>query len=184
MKILTLIAFLLVGFSAFAGMNDTVPPGDERLKIQEGVASFYSKKFHLRKTASGEIFDMQELTAAHKYLPFGTMLKVTNLKNGNEVWVRVNDRLPQSSKRIIDISRGAAEQLDMVRDGIVKVRVEVEDEEIVMQLREHFQEDKPDDLRLRIYENPIDKDFERPQIFTNPLRMNFYGAVASNRNRN
>jgi rare lipoprotein A len=179
MKIMFLFLFLFVGLSAFAGINDTVPPADERLKIQEGVASFYGKKFHLRKTASGEIFDMKELTAAHKYLPFGTMLKVTNLKNGHEVWVRVNDRLPHSSKRIIDISRGAAEQLDMIRDGIVKVRVAVEDEEIVMQLREHFQEEKPEDLRLRIYESPIDKEFERPQIFTNPLRLNFYTSVAS-----
>lgn len=171
MKNIFLIFFFICTGPFFANGNDTIPVLEERLKIQEGVASFYGKKFHLRKTANGEIYDMRELTAAHKYLPFGTMLKVTNLKNGQEVWVRINDRLPQSSKRIIDLSRGAAEQLDMIRDGIVKVRVEVEDEEIVMQLLEHFQEDKPEDLRLRLYENPVDVELEKPVIFTFPLKV-------------
>jgi rare lipoprotein A len=75
---------------------------------------------------------MTEMTAAHKNLPFGTMLKVTNLKNGREVWVRINDRLPQTSRRIIDLSKGAAEELKMVQDGIVKVKLEVPDEDSVV----------------------------------------------------
>ena len=83
------------------------------------------------------------MTAAHKNLPFGTMLKVTNTKNGKEVWVRINDRLPQNSKRIIDLSRGAAKKLDMMRDGIVHVQMEVPDQETIVQLREYYQEDKP-----------------------------------------
>lgn len=166
MKNLFLIGFFFCLFPVVGWSSDSIPVVEDRLKIQEGVASYYGRKFHMRKTANGEIFDMKELTAAHKYLPFGTMLKVTNLKNGNEVWVRINDRLPQSSKRIIDLSRGAAEQLDMIRDGIVKVRVEVEDEEIVMQLIEHFQEDKPEDLRLRLYETPIDIELNKPKVFS------------------
>src|SRR5690606_32240235 len=68
---------------------------DSLLVIQEGTASFYGKKFHKRKTASGEIFDMKGYTAAHKHLPFGTLLKVTNMDNGYEVIVEVNDRLPK-----------------------------------------------------------------------------------------
>ncbi len=130
-------------------------PSAVQLKIQEGVASYYGRKFHLRKTANGEVFNMEEMTAAHKSLPFGTMLKVTNSKNGKEVWVRINDRLPQTSKRIIDLSRGAAKKLDMIRDGIVRVIVEVPDSETVLSLMEHFQNGKPEDIRLRIYENPI-----------------------------
>ncbi|WP_304518023.1 septal ring lytic transglycosylase RlpA family protein [Cecembia rubra] len=169
MKLIALILVFVLQFAAFAVSNDSLPPVEERLKIQEGVASFYARKFHLRKTASGEVYNMEELTAAHKYLPFGTMLKVTNLKNGKEVWVKVNDRLPQSSKRIIDLSKAAAQELDMVRDGIVKVRVEVPDEETIISLLEHFQDEKPEDLRLRLYENPI--PFERPCIFS--LSPNF-----------
>lgn len=164
MKLTSLILLVFVTFSAMAESNDSLPTVEERLKIQEGVASYYGRKFHLRKTASGEIYNMEELTAAHKNLPFGTMLKVTNLKNGKEVWVRVNDRLPQSSKRVIDLSKGAAQELDMIRDGIVKVKIEVPDEDAVMSLMEHFQEEKPEDIRLRLYENPI--EIERPCIIS------------------
>lgn len=164
MKLTSLILLVFLTFSAMAERNDSLPPVEERLKIQEGVASYYGRKFHMRKTASGEVYNMEELTAAHKNLPFGTMLKVTNLKNGKEVWVRINDRLPQSSKRIIDLSKGAAQELDMIRDGIVKVKIEVPDEDAVMSLMDHFQDDKPDDLRLRPYENPI--EIERPCILS------------------
>ncbi|UJP65460.1 septal ring lytic transglycosylase RlpA family protein [Mongoliitalea daihaiensis] len=179
MKNIFLIVVILLAIPVVGWASDTLPTLEERLKIQEGVASFYGKKFHMRKTANGEIYDMKALTAAHKYLPFGTMLKVTNLKNGNEVWVRINDRLPQSSKRIIDLSRGAAEQLDMVRDGIVHVRVEVADEEVVLKLMEHFQDDKPEDLRLRLYENPIELEFDKPEIFTFPLQVDTFSTIAS-----
>lgn len=169
MKLTSLILLVFLTFSAMAERNDSLPPVEERLKIQEGVASYYGRKFHMRKTANGEVYNMEELTAAHKNLPFGTMLKVTNLKNGKEVWVRINDRLPQSSKRIIDLSKGAAQELDMIRDGIVKVKIEVTDEEAVMSLMEHFQDDKPDDLRLRPYENPI--EIERPCILSIGLEL-------------
>ncbi|MFD2202217.1 septal ring lytic transglycosylase RlpA family protein [Shivajiella indica] len=175
MKSISLIIFLLFQIPAWAGNNEPSASSEERLKIQEGIASFYGKRFHLRKTANGEIFNMQEMTAAHKYLPFGTMLKVTNQKNGKEVWVRINDRLPQTSKRIIDLSRGAAQELDMIRDGIVPVKLEVSDEEIVFSLIDHFKENKPEDLRLRYYESAI--EMEKPSIIGLPAEICVIGNM-------
>jgi rare lipoprotein A len=93
---------------------------------EEGLASWYGGKFHGRKTASGERFDQNALTAAHRTMPFGTKLRVTNRKNGRSVKVRVNDRGPFSSrKRVIDLSKAAAEAIGMTRDGIVPVKIEV-----------------------------------------------------------
>lgn len=127
---------------------------DSLLVIQEGTASFYGKRFHKRRTASGEIFDMNDYSAAHKHLPFGTMLKVTNLNNGFEVIVKVNDRLPKSSRRIIDLSRTAAEQLDMIRTGLAPVKLQVLSFDAIRELKKYY-EDVPDGLRLRIYYEPI-----------------------------
>ncbi|CDF85914.1 septal ring lytic transglycosylase RlpA family protein [Pseudomonas sp. QL9] len=93
----------------------------------EGTASYYGRAHHGKKTASGERFDQHALTAAHRTLPFGTRLKVTNLDNGRSVVVRVNDRGPFSRSRIIDLSRGAAERLDMLRAGTAPVRLEALD---------------------------------------------------------
>ncbi len=94
--------------------------------IQTGEASYYAHQFHGRKTANGEIFDMNKLTAAHRNLPFGTKLRVTNLQNGKQVTVRVNDRGPFVKGRIIDVSYEAAKQLDMIRSGIADVTIEPE----------------------------------------------------------
>jgi rare lipoprotein A len=91
---------------------------------QEGIASWYGTEFAGRPTASGEIFDPSLLTAAHPTLPFGTLLKVTNIHNNKQVLVRVNDRGPFVAARIIDVSRAAAEQLDMVSTGTAPVVVE------------------------------------------------------------
>ena len=91
---------------------------------QEGIASWYGKEFNGRPTASGEIFDDSQFTAAHPILPFGTMLKITNQHNNKTVTVRVNDRGPFVAERIIDLSRAAAEQLDLIRTGTAPVRVE------------------------------------------------------------
>src|SRR5690554_2978019 len=119
-----LLLFLISIFWVNQGFSQTAFLGsDSLLVIQEGTASFYGKKFHTRKTASGEVYDMYDYTAAHKHLPFGTLLKITNLKNGYEVIVKINDRLPKHSRRDIDLSRGAAEQLDMVRDGLASVKI-------------------------------------------------------------
>jgi rare lipoprotein A len=92
--------------------------------IEYGMASFYSEEFHGRKTASGETYDMWNFTCAHRTLPFGTRLRVTNLKNKISVVVRVNDRGPFAKGRIIDLSFAAAKKLNMLKDGVVKVKVE------------------------------------------------------------
>ena len=95
--------------------------------FQTGNASWYGQKFHNKRTASGEKFDMDKLTAAHRNLPFNTIVRVENLKNGKKVDVRINDRGPSVEGRIIDLSRKAAEKLDMIRDGVVPVRIQVLD---------------------------------------------------------
>ncbi len=89
-----------------------------------GIASYYADKFEGRKTSSGEIFRQRGLTAAHKTLPFGTLVRVTNLSNDSVVIVKINDRLPGSSKRMIDLTERAAEQLNFIRKGLTKVTIE------------------------------------------------------------
>lgn len=144
--------FVMAAFRVDAQSPFTAP--DSLLTIQRGEASFYGKKFHKRPTASGETYDMMDYTAAHKYLPFGTLLKITNLHNGLQAIVRINDRLPEKSSRIIDLSRKVAEQLDMVRDGVVQVDVKVLSHQAIADLRSFFGGD-PSDLRLRLYYEPL-----------------------------
>ena len=91
---------------------------------QVGVASWYGGKFHGRTTASGEPYDMHAMTAAHPNLPFGTKVRVTNLENGRSVVLRINDRGPYAKRRIIDVSRHAADHLGFRKAGVAKVRVE------------------------------------------------------------
>jgi rare lipoprotein A len=92
---------------------------------QTGAASYYSDKFHGRKTASGETFDNGELTMAHRTLPLGTLVKVTNLANNTSVVVRVNDRGPYSGGRVADLSKAAAEKIKMLQRGIVDVALHI-----------------------------------------------------------
>lgn len=92
-----------------------------------GTASWYGKFHHGKRTASGEMFDMNALTAAHRTLPLGTRVRVTNLSNGKSVELRVNDRGPVVKGRIIDVSRAAAAALDAVDDGVFPVQVVVLD---------------------------------------------------------
>ncbi len=94
---------------------------------QTGICSYYGKKFHGRKTANGETFDMYAMTAAHKGLPFNTLIKVTNLKNQRSVVVRINDRGPYVGKRILDLSYGAAREIGLGRSGIGRVTIETYD---------------------------------------------------------
>jgi rare lipoprotein A len=94
-------------------------------KIFYGQASFYANKFHGRKTASGEIFNQHKLTAACNAVPLGTWLKVTNLRNGKTVIVKVNDRLHQGMRRVTDLTLAAAKQLGFVKAGVTRVKVEV-----------------------------------------------------------
>lgn len=95
--------------------------------IQHGTASYYSDVLEGRKTANGEIFSQKKLTAAHRTLPFNTLVKVTNLKNDSSVIVRINDRGPYAKNRIIDLSKAAAKELDMLDNGVAQVKVEVID---------------------------------------------------------
>ncbi|MCC6182726.1 MAG: septal ring lytic transglycosylase RlpA family protein [Bacteroidia bacterium] len=88
-----------------------------------GIASFYAKKFNGRKTASGQKFSQDSLTAAHKTLTFGTYVLVRNLKNDSTVIVRINDRLPKHSKRSIDLTYRAAKQLNFIKAGLTKVEI-------------------------------------------------------------
>lgn len=94
-------------------------------QVVVGEATYYADKFQGRQTASGETFDQSKLTAAHKTLPFGTYVQVTNLSNGRSVEVRINDRMPKSNPRLIDLSRAAATQIDMIRAGRAQVRMVV-----------------------------------------------------------
>lgn len=93
--------------------------------MEVGHASWYGPKFHGKKTASGVIFDQQEFTAAHRNLPLGSRVRVTNLENAKFVEVEINDRGPFVPGRIIDLSRAAAKELGMLEDGVTPVRVEV-----------------------------------------------------------
>src|SRR5690606_33635097 len=96
-------------------------------QTQTGKASFYADKFEGRPTASGEKYKHNKLTAAHKSLPFGTVIRVTNLKNNLSVEVTVNDRGPYVDGRIVDLSKSAAEKLEFINIGLADVKVEVVD---------------------------------------------------------
>lgn len=118
---LSLLALWVAGCSSAPKSLKNARPGT----TQKGQASWYGGKFHGRKTASGEIYDMNRFTAAHRTLPFGTVVRVENLKNGETVKVRINDRGPFVRGRIIDLSRAAASQVDMINSGVVPVEIVV-----------------------------------------------------------
>ncbi len=101
--------------------GDFAPTGDSFT----GKASFYHDKFNGRKTSNGEIFSNHKYTCAHKTLPFGTMLKVTNMSTGQSVLVKVNDRGPFVRGRILDLSKAAARQIGMIQDGVATVKIEI-----------------------------------------------------------
>lgn len=101
------------------------PPATPTLETEVGLAGWYGHPYHGRRTANGEIYDMDRLTAAHRTLPFGTRVRVRNLNNSKAVEVRINDRGPFVPGRIIDLSRAAARSIDMVRAGTARVRIDV-----------------------------------------------------------
>ncbi|MDY4174887.1 MAG: septal ring lytic transglycosylase RlpA family protein [Bacteroidales bacterium] len=94
-------------------------------KVEKGQASYYADKFHGRSTASGEKYDKKKLTGAHRTLPFGTIVRVTNTANGKSVDIRINDRGPFKAGRVVDLSRAAAEKVDMIQSGVINCTVEV-----------------------------------------------------------
>lgn len=97
---------------------------DEPDRSTVGLASFYARKLHGRRTASGERLDRLAMTAAHRSYPFGTRVRVTNLANGKSVVVRINDRGPHVASRVIDLTEGAAKTIGLWRKGVVSVRLE------------------------------------------------------------
>ena len=99
----------------------------EPKEVRIGTASYYGPGFHGRRTASGERFNMNGLTAAHRHYPFGTLLRVTNLRNQRATMVRVNDRGPFHKRRVLDLSRGAAAEIGLTRSGTGPVKIEVVD---------------------------------------------------------
>lgn len=119
----TTIVFLVLYVGVFSVFPGNVNAQD--LISQEGVAAYYSNVFQGRRTASGDRYDKNALTAAHNSYAFGTQLRVTNLANGKSVVVRVNDRGPSTPGRIIDLSRRAADELGYLREGLTEVRLEV-----------------------------------------------------------
>jgi len=126
---LTLLIFALLLLNACEHKNVQVQaPQLPRVSSSEleGLASYYAEPYHGRRTASGEIFDSyRELTAAHRTLPFNTVVRVTNKTNGREVDVRVNDRGPFVDGRVIDLSLRAAREIDLVRTGTAPVKIRV-----------------------------------------------------------
>lgn len=131
--ILLSASFLLFGCSSTTRYSRTSSytekEGDIKnlrlLDVETGTASFYADEFDGQKTANGEVYDMNELTAAHPSYPFNTIVKVTNLSNGKTVEVRINDRMPDFKGRVIDLSLSAAKKIEMVNAGIQEVKLEV-----------------------------------------------------------
>ena len=102
-----------------------IPSSFQNSSVLIGEASYYGKKFHGRKTANGEIFNMYAKTAAHKQLPFNTIIRVKNIENNKSVTVRINDRGPFINNRILDLSYQAAHEIDMIRSGVVMVEIKI-----------------------------------------------------------
>ncbi|MEP7170018.1 MAG: septal ring lytic transglycosylase RlpA family protein [Bacteroidota bacterium] len=116
---IVIILFLFLLLKIFRVENNPVNKYSE-----EGYASYYAEDFHGKKTASGELFDMTDYTAAHQALPFGTFLRVTNLRNNYNIIVRINDRGPFAKERIIDLTEGAARRIGSYKRGVVRVKLE------------------------------------------------------------
>jgi rare lipoprotein A len=111
--------------SATNSPSPTTSSTSKALLTLEGIASYYADAFHGKQAANGEMFNMNDLVAAHRTLPFGTRLRVTNTANGKSVVVRIIDRGPYVEGRILDLSLGAAKVIDMVASGTARVRIEV-----------------------------------------------------------
>jgi len=121
----------------------------QTLQTFRGVASYYSSRMHGHMTASGEKYDVNAYTCAHRTLPFGTILRVTNLRNDSVVLVKVNDRGPYGRGRVVDLSNAAARQLDILRHGIANVKVEVlpSEFEIWLERKQFDLSDLPDYMK-------------------------------------
>ncbi|MGE0456042.1 MAG: septal ring lytic transglycosylase RlpA family protein [Vicinamibacteria bacterium] len=122
-----LLLLAVAAGSACAAKRYNFPPPEAPAAgtVQEGIASWYGPGYHGKKTSSGEVYDMDALTAAHPYWAFGTRVRVTLLSTGKSVVVRINDRFPAHKGRAIDLSRGAARRIGLIGPGTGRVRLEV-----------------------------------------------------------
>lgn len=127
-KIILISGFLLIisacsSTKRFSSVNNSVY--NNLGKVEIGEASFYADDFNGKKTSSGEIYNMNDFTAAHPTFPFNTIVRVTNLSNNKSVKVRINDRMPDFKGRLIDLSYAAAKNIGMINSGVQKVKIEV-----------------------------------------------------------
>jgi rare lipoprotein A len=127
-RVLAILILTFLAHGSSPAENVEAKSNTTRLKAatpETGIASYYGVPYHGRQTASGEVFNMNELTAAHPTLKFGAKVKVTHLANNRSVTVRINDRGPFVKGRIIDLSKAAAAELQMVQRGLAEVKIEI-----------------------------------------------------------
>lgn len=122
-RVLLFITVFIIFLASGCGVIPRKPSGETLSFVGDGVASWYGPNFHGKKTANGETFNMNELTAAHRTLPFNTRVRVDNVENGRSVIVRINDRGPYVGNRVIDLSREAASRLGMIQTGTAAVQI-------------------------------------------------------------
>lgn len=122
-RILLTSAVFIIFLASGCGVIPRTPSGETLSFVGDGVASWYGPNFHGKKTANGETFKMDELTAAHRTLPFNTRVRIDNTDNGRSVIVRINDRGPYVGNRVIDLSREAASKLGMIQTGTANVQI-------------------------------------------------------------
>jgi rlpA-like protein len=164
-KRLWVIAVLIACSFNFLVLADNIISADV-------FASYYGEPFHGRPTSSGEPFDMNAYTAAHRTLPFGTMVEVTNLENGKKVIVRINDRGPFVGNREIDLSRAAAEALGMIGQGIARVSIKrVGQQEVALETNTDWKVVEPKTNRESAY-----KDFPNAEVSNNDSLKDVYQA--------
>jgi rare lipoprotein A len=122
---LLIITLLLLGVSLGVNAQDTAKGENLLTKYLKGIASYYHDKFEGRKTANGDVFDNHKYTAASNKLKLGSYVKVTNISNGEVVYVKITDRMAKSNSRLIDLAKIAANKLEFEKKGVTKVKVEV-----------------------------------------------------------
>ncbi|MGA9118462.1 MAG: septal ring lytic transglycosylase RlpA family protein [Bacteroidota bacterium] len=125
--VLAVLVFIVAGCAGGSPRftsRDRTTPATKNFE-QEGMASYYADEFHGRKTANGEVYDMNSMTAAHQTLPFNSLVKVTNLENGRTATVRINDRGPFKDNRILDLSLAAAKKLGIIVNGTAQVKIQI-----------------------------------------------------------
>lgn len=144
--------------------KDDFPDADRiGQKVEEGVASWYGPKFHGRLTANGEQYDMHQYTAAHRTLPFDTIVNVKNLDNGKEVQVRINDRGPFAKNRIIDLSKKAASEIDMIGSGTANVALFV--------MKGSLENSRTTDLKVATYTVQLGSFQEKAKAFEHSRKI-------------